>query len=131
MKKVFIAEDAPDIARVYQYAFQKSGYSVEIAPDGARALEALFSPAHAAPDAILLDIMVPKATGFEVLAGIKKENSVLRHVPVLAMTNLVSLANAEADMQKIRALGARDVIIKSQTDPQDVVRMVDALFVNP
>ncbi|OGF62275.1 hypothetical protein A2926_04265 [Candidatus Giovannonibacteria bacterium RIFCSPLOWO2_01_FULL_44_40] len=126
MKKVFIAEDNQSIARMYRRAFQKSGWEVETASDGEEALGKLFASKDV-PDAILLDIMMPKADGFEVLKKIKKSGSALENVPVLAMTNLASLSNGEADLEKVRALGAKDVIIKSQLDPQEVVNIAAKL----
>jgi len=111
---------------MYRRAFQKSGWEVETASDGEEALGKLFASKDV-PDAILLDIMMPKADGFEVLKKIKKSGSALENVPVLAMTNLASLSNGEADLEKVRALGAKDVIIKSQLDPQEVVNIAAKL----
>ena len=122
MKKVFIAEDNLAIARLYNQAFNLSGYSTETASDGIEAIEKL-SVAKPKPDLILLDIMMPKATGFEVLEKIKSDPA-LKNVPVIVLTNMESLPGGQADLERARAMGAIDVIVKSQNDPQDVVEKV-------
>ena len=128
MKRVFIIEDNLDIARVYKTVFKKSGYEVSVVFDGEEAVKMLLSANNKKPDVILLDIILPKMDGFKVLEKIKGKESNVKDVPVLAMTNLDSLPNADSDLNKIKALGAKDVIIKCQLDPKDIVRKVENLI---
>lgn len=126
MKKVFIFEDDPSISRLYSQAFKLSGYESKVFFSGEDAENKLLT---AKPDVILLDIMMPKVNGFEVLEKIKA-NILLKDIPVMVLTNLSSLPGGEADLEKARSMGAVDVIIKSQTDPKDVVAKAEAAFKN-
>jgi len=102
-----------------------SGHEVVTSPDGTDAEQKLLAQ-DARPDVILLDVMMPKADGFEVLERIKSNES-LRAIPVVILTNLESLKDAQADLDRARSMGAAEVVIKSQTDPKDVVAIIEAL----
>lgn len=127
MKKVFIAEDDPAIINLYARTFKHSGYDVKTAVNGREALDKL-SDAKPKPDIILLDIMMPELSGFEVLENIKKDDE-LKKVPVVAMTNMASLKSAASDLEKIRAMGAVDVVVKSDIDPKELVKKAESLMV--
>ncbi|MEK7546888.1 MAG: response regulator [Patescibacteria group bacterium] len=126
MKKIFIVDDDPAMLNLYTRTFKLSGHDVETATNGQEALDKL-SASEQKPDVILLDIMMPKLSGFEVLENIKKNDS-LAKIPVIALTNLASLRSASSDLEKIRALGAVDVVVKSDTDPKELVKRVESLM---
>jgi CheY-like chemotaxis protein len=86
-----------------------------MATDGEMALEAL-AHLEAAPDLIILDVMMPKVSGFDVLAKIKK-NKTLKEIPVVMLTNLAGKEDAE----KALSLGALSYLIKSDYNPKEVV----------
>ena len=119
MGKILIVDDDSAMSRLYKSAFTLSGYDAKTAADGKEALEKLSVPEDK-PDIIFLDMMMPKLNGFDVLEHIKKDNR-LKDIPVIALTNISSLPEGPHDFQKIRSLGAVDIIIKSQADPQKVV----------
>lgn len=124
MKRVFIAEDNTALAKIYATVFARSGYAVEVARDGEEALAKLSGPEAEWPCVILLDMTMPKKGGLEVLTELQNM-PVFAKTPVVALTNIASLAGGPADLEKAKQLGACDVILKSQCDPQDVVKRVE------
>src|SRR6266576_6004004 len=83
MKKVIIVEDDPVIAHIYQTRLEKEGYEVEVAADG----QSGFYRIHEfEPDAILLDLMLPKMNGVEILKKIRAEGR-FAQTPVIVFTN--------------------------------------------
>jgi len=126
MKKIFIADDDPAMMALYSRAFKLSGYNIDTAVDGQEALDKLLV-LKSKPDLILLDIMMPKLSGFEVLESIKKDAD-LKKVPVIVLTNLASLKSAQSDLEKVRTLGAEDIVVKSDVDPKELVRRAENLI---
>ncbi len=106
------------MVRMYEKAFKLSGHEVETAFDGEEALLKL-KTMKARPTLILLDIMMPKLSGFDVLRELKK-NPELKNIPVVALTNLAG----EGDAEKALSLGAVLYLVKSQYDPKEVVEKV-------
>ncbi len=115
MTKIFIAEDDPLMARMYEKAFRLSGYEVEEAHDGEAAIAKLRAM-KPKPTLVILDIMMPKASGFDVLRQMK-EDADLKNVPVVILTNLSGKDDAEKGLE----LGAVTYLVKSQYDPKQVV----------
>jgi CheY-like chemotaxis protein len=122
MKKILIVEDDPRVRNLYTRALELSGYEVETTENGQDALDKL-SATKPKPDLILLDVMMPKLSGFDVLGIIKKDEE-LKKVPVIVTTNMESLKNASNDLEKLRALGAEDIVIKSNLDPNELVKKI-------
>lgn len=122
MAKIFLVEDDPLMIRMYEKAFKLSGYEVEMAFDGEEAIAKL-QTAKPKPTLILLDIMMPKLSGFDVLRNIK-QNADLKSIPVVALTNLAGKEDAE----KALGLGAVLYLVKSQYDPKQVVDKVKEIL---
>lgn len=122
MIKIFIAEDDPLMARMYEKAFKLNGYEVDMAFDGEETIAKL-KVADPKPTVLLLDIMMPKMSGFEVLAEVKKSPA-LKSVPVIMLTNLAGKEDAE----KALGLGAVLYLVKSQYDPKQVVDKVKEII---
>jgi CheY-like chemotaxis protein len=118
MAKIFIAEDDPLMIRMYEKAFKLSGYDVEMAKDGEETLKKL-KEAKSKPTVVLLDVMMPKMNGFEVLGDLKKDAD-LKKIPVIMLTNLAG----ESDAEKALKLGAVLYLVKSQYEPKQVVEKV-------
>ncbi len=112
---LFLAEDDPLMSRMYERAFKLSGYTLEMAFDGDEAISKLGKMATP-PTVILLDIMMPKQNGFEVLKQIKL-NEKLKKIPVIMLTNLAG----EEDAEKALSLGAILYLVKSQYDPKEII----------
>lgn len=122
MPKILLIEDDEMLASMYEERLSEEGYQVNIAGDGEEALE----KATGKPDLILLDIMLPKLNGFEVLKRLK-ENQTTRHIPVIILTNLGS-KNANEDRNLALALGATDYLVKSFHLPNEVVDKIKVVL---
>lgn len=119
---LFLAEDDPLMSRMYERAFTASGYSLEMAFDGEEAISKL-EKMNSAPTVILLDIMMPKKNGFDVLRQIK-QNDKLKKVPVVMLTNLAG----QEDAEKALSLGAVLYLVKSQYDPKEIINKIKEII---
>lgn len=117
-----MAEDDPLMSRMYERAFRLGGHELTLAHDGEEAL-ALLQKMDEKPMLILLDIMMPKLNGFDVLRKIK-EDATLKHIPVIMLTNLAG----DADAEKALGLGAVLYLVKSQYSPKEVVGKVQEII---
>ncbi len=120
MAKILLIEDDPLILRMYQKAFEYDGYEVVTASDGEQGLA---RAKEVEPTLILLDVMMPKMNGLEVLEKLKTE-PMLRSVPVVVLTNLSDTSDAEAMIER----GAVKYIVKSNHRPAEIVRMVKEIL---
>lgn len=120
-KEIFIAEDDTMVLDIYSHVFGTAGFTVIPAVDGEEAIVKLGSGIM--PALILLDIMMPKVSGFEVLKFIKSQGR-LRDIPVMFVTNL----SAPEHVQKGLDLGAQKFLIKSENDPKQIVNIVGELL---
>ncbi|HTW96210.1 MAG TPA: response regulator [Candidatus Methylomirabilis sp.] len=114
---VFIVEDDVFINKAYSAKFAHEGIEVKIAEDGEKALEMLAK--GETPTLILLDLMLPKKSGFEVLEEIKKDPR-LKDIPVLILTNLAQ----ELDANRGLSMGAKEYLIKTDLRIEDLVNKV-------
>ncbi|MGD2155483.1 MAG: response regulator [Anaerolineales bacterium] len=104
MTKILIAEDERDIRELIIFTLRYAGYEVYAAINGEEALEmAINDP----PDLILLDVRMPRVSGYEVLERIKEDQN-LMHIPVA----FLSAKGQESEVKKGLALGAVEYIIK-------------------
>jgi OmpR family response regulator RpaB len=120
MAKILIVEDDPLMSRMYQKIFTFEGYDVETAPDGEHGLD---KARTAKPTLILLDIMMPKMNGLQVLEKLKSDPD-MKKIPVVMLTNLAGVQDAETAMSK----GAVKYIVKSEYEPKQVVNMVKEII---
>jgi DNA-binding response OmpR family regulator len=115
MKKILIVEDDRFLAKAYEYAFEsESEYEIQLAYDGEEALSKLDS--KELPDLVLLDLILPKKDGFEVLETIRS-TSRLKKLKVIIASNLGS----EKEINRARKLGVDTYIVKSETSVHDVL----------
>ena len=115
-KKILIVEDDDALASVYQTRLEAEGFLIKRAPNGEEALAAAI---EFKPDLILLDVMMPKVSGFDVL-------DILRNTPETANSKVVMLTalSQESDQQRAKDLGVDDYLVKSQVVIADVVERV-------
>ena len=118
--KILIIEDDPLMIRLYQKVFTFEGFKVEMAGDGEEGLEKVKS---FGPTLILLDVMMPKMNGLQVLEKLKA-NDDTKKIPVIMLTNLAGNQDAETALAK----GAVKYIVKSEYEPKDVVKMVKEII---
>lgn len=115
IKKILLIEDNSIIVKMYQRKFQMEGYEVETAYDGEEGLE---KAKKIKPNIILLDVMIPKIEGLEVLKKLKGDQST-KHIPVVILSNL-----AGEEVKRGLQLGAKDYLVKSEFTPAQVVEKI-------
>lgn len=120
MAKILIVEDDSLLIRMYQKIFESQGYQVDLAADGQEGLDKARANK---PTLILLDVMMPKMNGMQVLEQLKKEPDT-KNIPIVMLTNLAG----ESDAEQALAKGAIKYIIKSQYKPQEVEAMVKQIL---
>ena len=103
-QKILVADDEPNIVISLEYLLKREGYTVLIARDGQEALETI---AREQPDLVLLDVMMPKKTGFEVCQSVRASDK-LRATKILMLT----ARGRDTDVTKGLALGADAYITK-------------------
>ena len=120
MAKLLIVEDDPLMSRMYQKIFTFEGYEVEMAGDGQEGLDKVRATK---PTMVLLDVMMPKLNGLQVLEKLKADPET-KDIPVVMLTNLAGEQDAEAALSK----GAIKYIIKSEYEPKEVADMVKEIL---
>lgn len=113
-KTVLFIEDNPLLCGLYQIAFEKAGIATLVAHDGERGLELA---KEKLPDLIVLDILIPGMSGFEILEALKKDAET-KNTKVVILTVLVD----DEIKKKAEALGAVDYMIKSELDLAEIVQ---------
>jgi CheY-like chemotaxis protein len=121
-KKVLIVEDDALLLDIYKTKFAELGIEVATARDGAEGLSKVRS---ARPDAVLLDLVLPRMDGLEMLAAVRGAEEDVRKTPVVVVTNLEN----DAERSRAGALGASGYIIKARTSLADVIDAVAAAIV--
>lgn len=112
-KKILLVEDDDGLASVYQTRLEAEGFTVRRVPNGE---DALASALEFKPDLILLDAMMPKVSGFDVL-------DILRNTPETTNVRIIMLTalSQDTDKQRAESLGVDEYLVKSQVVIADVV----------
>jgi DNA-binding response OmpR family regulator len=116
MQKIVIIEDEAALQDALKKAFVSGGYEVQQAFDGEEGIELIRS---SKPDIVLLDLVLPKKHGFEVLQEMKTDDAI-KDVPVLVLTNL----EESTEVMKAIELGARGYLIKANYALKEVLAKV-------
>jgi DNA-binding response OmpR family regulator len=115
--KILIVEDEDVLMKVLKEKFEEDKFEVAVARDGEAALPLA---KKFKPDLILLDILLPKKNGLEVLEGLKADDD-LQNVPVIMLSNL----DEDDKIKQALKLGAVDYMIKTQHPINEVVEKVN------
>lgn len=118
---ILLIEDDPMLTELYQTKLEMEGYQVSIATDGEQGVA---QARKVKPDLILLDIMLPKLNGFEVLKELKKGGPTAK-IPVIVLTNLGG-EKADTDKKLALSLGAQEFLVKTFHLPDDIVGKIRA-----
>jgi DNA-binding response OmpR family regulator len=112
-KRILLVEDDDAIANVYLVRLQAEGFDVRRVANGEDALADALSYR---PDLVMLDIMMPKVSGFDVL-------DILRNTPETANLKIIMLTalSQESDRERAESLGVDDYLVKSQVVIADVI----------
>lgn len=114
---ILLVEDDSFISGMYQTKLGSLGYSIELKEDGAAAWERLQQ--DPLPDLVLLDIVLPKKDGFEILEQLRAEERT-KNLKIILLTNL----GQKPDIERGIKLGADDYIIKAHFTPSEVVEKI-------
>ena len=115
-QKILLIENEEIMVNLLQKKLTEEGYKIEIARDG---IEGLEKAKLVKPNLILLDIVMPKMGGLEVLEEMQK-NKKLKKIPVIIISN----SGQPVEIDKAQKLGAKDWLIKTEFDPQEVIEKV-------
>ncbi len=112
-KKILFVEDDDALANVYIIRLQAEGFDVQRVANGE---EALATAINYKPDLVLLDVMMPRVSGFDVL-------DILRNTPETSAVKVMMLTalGQESDMERAKSLGVNDYLVKSQVVIADVI----------
>ncbi|MCC6610000.1 MAG: response regulator [Burkholderiales bacterium] len=117
--KILIAEDEPNIAEAVAFLLRRAGHEVHVASDGD---EALGMVEDCRPDLVLLDVMLPRKSGYEVCSEIRGRAD-WRHVKII----MLSARGRDAEVTKGLSLGA-DLYVTKPFSTRDLIDQVDALL---
>ena len=115
-KKILIIEDDKLLSNLLEKKLKKEGYKVSVAFQGDTGLAKI---KEVMPDLILLDIVMPKMDGFEVMEKIKEDEE-LKDIPIIIVSN----SGQPVEISRAERLGAKDWLVKAEFDPQEVVDKV-------
>lgn len=119
-RSILLVEDDEFLAELYATKLNLENFTVTLAVDGEKGLKMI---KETVPDLILLDIILPKMDGFEILKKIKTDK-VLKKIPVILLTNL----SQKDEVKKGLALGADDYLIKAHFMPSEVVKKIKQII---
>jgi len=114
--KILVIEDDKFISRAFTDCLKRAGFGVSVAFDGQEAIEKIDSEL---PDLILLDLILPRKSGLEVLDSVNKGGK-QKNLPVVVISNL----DQDSDIKKSKELGAADYLVKSNLTMEKIVKNV-------
>jgi DNA-binding response OmpR family regulator len=113
-RKILIVEDEKSLARALELKLSSSGFKVRVAKNGQEALDFLKSNKF---DLVLLDLIMPVMSGFDVLEKMRKNND---KTPVVVTSNL----GQEEDLEKVKKLGVLNYFVKSDVSIVDIIKYI-------
>ena len=119
-KKVLVVEDNTSLRQTLSEFLEADGFSVITASDGE---EAITLAQNNSPDIMLLDIILPKKNGFEVIKTLKNDDR-SKNIPIVLLTNLGSLS----DIQKALDLGATTYLVKGDYQLKEIVAKIKEIL---
>ena len=122
MKKILIADDEPNIVAAIEFLLKQRGHEVHTAEDGAAALAIV---AEVVPDLVLLDVMMPRASGYDACQAIRRRPE-WRHIKII----MLSAKGRESEVVRGLTLGA-DLYVTKPFSTRDLMAKVEGLLVPP
>ncbi len=120
MKKILFIEDEPSLQKTLGDTLRDNNYQIISALNGQSGLRLAKSEK---PDLILLDLILPKMNGFEVLKSLK-ETEETKNIPVIVLTNLENIE----DVNKVIELGAIAYLVKAQYSMEELLKKVKEII---
>jgi len=115
-KKILLVEDEEIMIDLLQKKLTQEGYEISVARNGEQGLTMM---REINPVLILLDIIMPKLNGFEVMEEMQKDKE-LKKIPIIVVSN----SGQPVELDRAQKLGAKDWLIKTEFDPQEVIKKV-------
>lgn len=115
-KKILLVEDEKILSDLLEKKLKEEGYGVAVAPNGEVGLSKMKKEDF---DLVLLDILMPKMGGFEVLEEMQKDPR-LKKFPVIIISN----SGQPVEISRALDLGAKDYLVKTQFDPKEVIEKI-------
>ena len=120
MKSILLVEDDPFLIDIYTTKLKESGFSVGIAEDGDDCLRKV---KESPPDILLLDIVLPRVNGWEILRKIKQDEK-LKQIEVIILSNLGEKDEVEKGMK----MGAARYLVKAHYTPTEVIKEIKKII---
>lgn len=114
--RIYLVDDDRFLLDLYMVKFKNAGHEVTAFNSGQDFLDTLRKPGAVAPDAILLDIIMPGVTGFDVLEALRKEN-----LAATAKVIILSNQGLDADVEKAKQYHVDGYIVKASAIPSEVL----------
>ncbi len=114
-KKVLVIEDEKFLSNILKHKLETEGFVVTQAFDGEQGLRMI---KEQSPDLVVLDLVMPKLSGFEILERVSMDPQI-SGIPIVVASNL----GQESDIQKAQNFGVRGYFVKAQTSVDDLVNM--------
>jgi two-component system alkaline phosphatase synthesis response regulator PhoP len=118
-KKILIADDEPNIVAAIEFLLKQRGHEVHTAPDGGEALRLV---ASVVPDLVLLDVMMPQASGYEVCQTIRNRPE-WRHIKII----MLSAKGRDSEVVKGLGMGA-DLYVTKPFSTRDLMTRIETLL---
>ena len=118
-KKILIMEDEEVLSSVLARKLRGEGFDVTVVENGEDGMKELNRKSK--PDIVLLDIIMPKISGFEVLESMRADGA-LKEIPVIVISN----SGQPVDIERAKALGVKEYLVKATFDPKEVIEKVHA-----
>jgi DNA-binding response OmpR family regulator len=118
-RKILIVDDEPNIVAAIEFLLQQRGHEVHTASDGAEALRVV---ERVVPDLVLLDVMMPQASGYEVCQTIRQRPE-WRHIKII----MLSAKGRDSEVVKGYAMGA-DVYVTKPFSTRDLMARIEGLL---
>ena len=115
-KTILLIEDEEVLADLLEKKLNREGYDVHLAEDGEVGLQKM---RELKPDLVLLDIVMPKVGGFEVMEK-ASQDEMLKDIKIMVVSN----SGQPVELEKAKEMGAVDWLIKTDFDPQEVIDKV-------
>ena len=115
-KKILIIEDEEIIYSLLQKKLTEENYDASVARDGVEGMEKMRA---VKPDLVLLDIIMPRKGGFEVMEEMQADEN-LKDIPIVVISN----SGQPVELDRAKELGAKDWLIKTEFDPQEILEKV-------
>ncbi|KKR88080.1 MAG: Two-component chemotaxis response transcriptional regulator cheY [Candidatus Curtissbacteria bacterium GW2011_GWA1_41_11] len=123
-KRILLVEDDQYTRELYEEVIKGEGYMLDSATNGEEGLEKIKNGGY---NLILLDVMMPKMSGLEVLRAVKNDPPKVQNGPIVILTNLTN----DPILNQAYGLNARDFVVKSDITPGDLLEKIKGYLAEP